>query len=170
VVPCDVCDAAHQPGRDGHRWRRSAALVPRAARQESPRPADFAGACAPAPPPPPSPHTVLMYRTCSAYPIPSHSGILLPQTHVVISEEPGWRGVALPLLLAATGNAVVASIILGAIWALWHLPMFFVKGVWRKRDIGALWSDANRCLLSLQGLTKALACGPTCSSRPIRRS
>lgn len=51
------------------------------------------------------------------------------QTHVVVSEEPGWRGVALPLLLMITPNAAVASLALGTMWALWHLPMFFVKGV-----------------------------------------
>src|SRR5215204_3416462 len=37
-------------------------------------------------------------------------------------EEPGWRGFALPRLQAGR-SALVASLILGAVWALWHLPL-----------------------------------------------
>jgi uncharacterized protein len=37
-------------------------------------------------------------------------------------EEPGWRGFALPGLQAGR-SALVASLILGAVWALWHLPL-----------------------------------------------
>jgi membrane protease YdiL (CAAX protease family) len=39
-----------------------------------------------------------------------------------IAEEIGWRGVALPRLLVGR-SALVASLILGGIWALWHLPV-----------------------------------------------
>ena len=39
-----------------------------------------------------------------------------------IAEELAWRGVALPRLLA-TRSALTASLILGAVWAIWHLPV-----------------------------------------------
>jgi membrane protease YdiL (CAAX protease family) len=42
-------------------------------------------------------------------------------------EEIGWRGFALPRLAARMGLAR-GSIVLGVIWACWHLPLFFVKG------------------------------------------
>lgn len=42
-------------------------------------------------------------------------------------EEFGWRGFALPRLfvLITTFNA---SIVLGSIWATWHLPLFWIEG------------------------------------------
>ena len=37
-------------------------------------------------------------------------------------EEPGWRGYALPSLQAGR-SALSASLILGVVWAFWHLPL-----------------------------------------------
>ena len=49
-------------------------------------------------------------------------------TPVQAGEEIGWRGYALPGLAARFGFAR-ASILLGLIWACWHLPLFFIPGV-----------------------------------------
>src|SRR5215216_1660767 len=42
-------------------------------------------------------------------------------------EELGWRGYVLDRLQAKQ-TALISSLILGVIWSLWHLPMFFIKG------------------------------------------
>src|SRR5215213_5572487 len=41
-----------------------------------------------------------------------------------LGEEPGWRGFALPRLQSLHGP-LVGSLILGPLWALWHLPLFW---------------------------------------------
>lgn len=46
---------------------------------------------------------------------------------LVVGEEIGWRGYALPKLLQSH-SALTASLILGVLWGGWHLPTFFIPG------------------------------------------
>ena len=43
-------------------------------------------------------------------------------------EEFGWRGYALPRLLSRW-TPLLASLLLGAVWGVWHLPLFYITGV-----------------------------------------
>jgi membrane protease YdiL (CAAX protease family) len=45
-----------------------------------------------------------------------------------LGEETGWRGFALPRLITLM-RPLDASLLLGLIWGLWHLPGFFVSGL-----------------------------------------
>ncbi len=44
-----------------------------------------------------------------------------------LNEEVGWRGFALPRLQRLHGP-LVGSLILGPLWALWHVPLFWFPG------------------------------------------
>jgi len=44
-----------------------------------------------------------------------------------IGEEYGWRGFALPRLQARY-KALHSALVVGVIWAIWHIPMFFTRG------------------------------------------
>lgn len=44
-----------------------------------------------------------------------------------LSEEPGWRGTAHPRMRASMGLYQAAAA-MGVIWAVWHLPLFFIAG------------------------------------------
>lgn len=47
---------------------------------------------------------------------------------LVIGEELGWRGFALPKLQARY-NPLASSLILGVLWAAWHLPNALIPGL-----------------------------------------
>ncbi|HEV8340350.1 MAG TPA: type II CAAX endopeptidase family protein [bacterium] len=44
-----------------------------------------------------------------------------------MGEEFGWRGFAMPRL-QARHNALVSSLIIGALWGIWHVPLFLTEG------------------------------------------
>jgi uncharacterized protein len=50
-------------------------------------------------------------------------GLVFP----ALGEEPGWRGFALPRMQRMYGP-LLASLILGALHALWHLPAYMIPG------------------------------------------
>jgi membrane protease YdiL (CAAX protease family) len=54
-------------------------------------------------------------------------GSLFVSTWVQAGEEIGWRGYALPRLARSLGPGA-AAVLLGVIWALWHLPLFLIPG------------------------------------------
>jgi membrane protease YdiL (CAAX protease family) len=60
-------------------------------------------------------------------------GVLLLTAYMLIQvgigEEIGWRGYACPGCNRTTG-ALASAAILGAIWRLWHLPLFFDPATW----------------------------------------
>ncbi|MCC5888819.1 MAG: CPBP family intramembrane metalloprotease [Gammaproteobacteria bacterium] len=45
-----------------------------------------------------------------------------------LGEELGWRGYLLPRLLEGM-SAIVAGLVVGVIWMVWHLPAFFIAGL-----------------------------------------
>jgi membrane protease YdiL (CAAX protease family) len=53
--------------------------------------------------------------------------VLLGLIYPSLGEEPGWRGFALPHLQAKY-HPLAATLILGVLHALWHLPAYTIKG------------------------------------------
>lgn len=68
------------------------------------------------------------YRPGSLQAEPGHFLALFPLTFLVsaLAEEPGWRGFALPRLQKRYGP-LPGSLVLGLLWACWHLPLFLTS-------------------------------------------
>jgi len=64
-----------------------------------------------------------------------------------LGEEIGWRGFALPKLLEGH-SALVSSLILGALWAVWHFPFALTKGTFLS-GVPLYWFFINLLLLSI---------------------
>jgi uncharacterized protein len=56
-------------------------------------------------------------------------GFLIQFLFVALGEEPGWRGFAL-VELQKRLTAIPATLLLGAIWAFWHLPLMGTAVPW----------------------------------------
>lgn len=63
---------------------------------------------------------------------------ILKMVYGPLPEELGWRGYALDRL-QRKWNALVSSLILGVIWAVWHTPLFFMRGSLMS-EVFPLWS------------------------------
>jgi membrane protease YdiL (CAAX protease family) len=58
-----------------------------------------------------------------------------------LGEELGWRGFLLPRLQAQR-TAFVASLMVGLIWGLWHIPLYFVPGTGQSETVSGGMSPA----------------------------
>ena len=79
-----------------------------------------------------------------------------------LGEEIGWRGFALPRLLDRWGF-LPASVLLGSLWGLWHLPAFVLPGL--RALIGGEYS-----FLPYFVMTNALAISMSCVYKGTGRS
>jgi membrane protease YdiL (CAAX protease family) len=61
--------------------------------------------------------------------------VMVVMTISVLGEEIGWRGFALPGM-QQRWTALKSSLVLGTIWAAWHLPFWAILG---EQDTFGLW-------------------------------
>jgi len=66
-------------------------------------------------------------------------------------EEIGWRGLALPELQRQLGS-LGGNIAVGVIWALWHLPLFWLRGSYQYGDSILLFVLLLTCWSIIMGM------------------
>jgi uncharacterized protein len=96
------------------------------------------------------PGAVSDLRTPSVLVVAAYLPMLLVQVLTTgLSEEPGWRDFALPLIQRRHG-AALGTLILGLVWGCWHLPLFFTS--WSlggtRPDTAHWWLSVGVFLLS----------------------
>jgi len=69
-----------------------------------------------------------------------------------MAEELGWRGYALPRLQRKM-SALNASLILGLLWGLWHLPAFWVPGAALGLDVTPTFYTIAKYVFDVIGVT-----------------
>lgn len=75
---------------------------------------------------------IVLPGALASFQMPWHSLLTYPFSFFItlviggpLGEEPGWRGFALPRLQRVQGP-LVGSLVLGILWAFWHLPYFWM--------------------------------------------
>ena len=79
---------------------------------------------------------------------PIYMGIVLIVPMIVGGgiEEIGWRGLLQPELEKKYPH-IIAAISVGIIWAIWHVPLWFIDGT-NQQNINFLWFCINTIMLS----------------------
>ncbi|MFC5136530.1 MULTISPECIES: CPBP family intramembrane glutamic endopeptidase [Haloferacaceae] len=72
----------------------------------------------------------------TGFPLPTLPTLFI-STLPPLLEELGWRGYALDRL-QMDWSALNASLLLGVVWAAWHLPLFFIRGSFHYEVVGFL--------------------------------
>lgn len=67
-----------------------------------------------------------------------------------LPEEIGWRGYALDRLLRGETRPLPASLMIAFIWALWHIPLYWVPGTYQN-GLGAFSESFWQMTLALPG-------------------
>lgn len=69
--------------------------------------------------------TVAMLRDAGTFGVIIVPALILVTVVLAFGEEAGWRGYLLPLLQTRL-SALSASLIVGAVWFLWHIPLLYL--------------------------------------------
>lgn len=72
--------------------------------------------------------------------------LILPMTIGGGLEEIGWRGLLQPELEKKLSH-FAATLVVGIIWSLWHIPLWFINGT-NQQNINYLWFCLNALTLS----------------------